>query len=257
MQAVGLITGASAGIGKALAHEHAKRGRDLVLVARRKEALEALAIELKDQYQISVSVIAKDLTAEGAVEAIYDSLKADGVEIDYLFNNAGFGGHGKFHERELAKDLSMIDLNIKAVVELAHRFSQDMVARGRGKILNVSSTAGFMPGPLQATYFATKAFVNSWSQALAEELRDSGVTVTALCPGAVATEFAQEADLSDTDLFKNAKTPEYTARRAYEAMEKGRLKIITEPSLAFQIKAVLPFVPMPTKLKMIRKLQEK
>ncbi|MEL6393456.1 MAG: SDR family NAD(P)-dependent oxidoreductase, partial [Bacteroidota bacterium] len=131
----------------------------------------------------------------------------------------------------------------------------DMVKRGRGKILNVSSTAGFMPGPLQATYFATKAFVNSWSQAINEELQGSGVSVTALCPGAVNTEFAEVANLDKADMFKNAKSAEYTAQKGYEAMEAKRLKVISEPSLNFAIKALFPFVPMRTKLKQVKKMQ--
>ncbi|MEO0787531.1 MAG: SDR family oxidoreductase [Bacteroidota bacterium] len=255
MKQAGLITGASAGIGRALAHEHAKRQRDVILVARRAEALQDLAKELEDQYGVQTMVVAKDLTAEGACKSIYDEVVAAGIELDYLFNNAGFGGHGNFHERDIQSDLKMVDLNINAVIELTHLFLQDMVKRGRGKILNVSSTAGFMPGPLQATYFATKAFVNSWSQAINEELQGSGVSVTALCPGAVNTEFAEVANLDKADMFKNAKSAEYTAQKGYEAMEAKRLKVISEPSLNFAIKALFPFVPMRTMLKQVKKMQ--
>lgn len=255
MTQAGLITGASAGIGKALAHEHAKRKRNVILVARRAEALQELAKELEDQHGVKTMVIAKDLTAEGACKSIYEEVVAAGIELDFLFNNAGFGGHGNFHERDIQSDLAMVDLNIKAVIELTHYFLQDMVKRGGGKILNVSSTAGFMPGPLQATYFATKAFVNSWSQAINEELQDTGVSVTALCPGAVNTEFAEVANLDKSELFKNAKSAEYTAQKGYEAMEAERLKVISEPSLNFAIKALFPFVPMRAKLKQVKKMQ--
>ena len=257
MQNTGLITGASSGIGRALAHEHAKRGRDVVIVARREKELNELAEELRSQYGVQVRVIVKDLTAREANQEIYDEIEAAGIDIDYLFNNAGYGGHGKFHERQLSKDLNMIDLNIKALVELTHLFLNDMVSRGKGKILQVSSTAGFMPGPLQATYFATKAFVNSFSQALDEEVREHGVTVTALCPGAVSTEFSEQANLEGTGVMQNAKTPEYTAKKGYDAMEAGKLKVITEPQLAFMINVGLSVMPMRSQLKMMRKMQEK
>lgn len=256
MQQTGLITGASSGIGRALAHEHAKRKRDLIIVARRAAELKTLAAELESTYGINVMVITKDLTAENACQEIYDEVKAAGVEVDYLFNNAGYGGYGKFHERKLASDLNMIDLNVKALVELTHLFLSDMVSRNRGKILNTSSTAGYMPGPLQAVYFATKSFVNSFTWAVAEEVSDTNVTLTTLNPGAVRTEFAQEANLEGSDLFKEAKTPEYTAEKGYAAMEAGKLDVITETGLKFMIKGGLPILPMRSQLKMIRKMQE-
>lgn len=257
MQNTALITGASAGIGKALAHQHASRNRDLIIVARREAELKELAKELNGKYGVEVKVIAKDLLAPNACQEIYDAVKADDIEVDYLFNNAGFGGHGKFHERALGKDLAMIDLNVKVLVELTHLFLQDMVARNRGWILQVSSTAGYMPGPLQATYFATKAFVNSFSWGIREELSDTNIVVSTLNPGAVRTEFAQEADLEDTDLFADAKTPEYTAQKAYEGLEAGKLEIITETRLKFMIKAGMKIIPISAQAKMIRKMQEK
>lgn len=257
MQQTALITGASSGIGRALTQEHARRKRDLVVVARREDELNELADELGRQYGVETRVIAKDLTAEGACQAIYDEVTAAGIQIDYLINNAGFGGHGKFHERELATDLKMIDLNVKALVELTHLFLGDMVSRGTGKILQVSSTAGYMPGPLQATYFATKAFVNSFTWAVAHEVRKTGVTLTTLNPGAVRTEFASTADLEDTELFQDAKTPEYTARRGYEAMEAGQLDEITETKLKVMIKGGLAILPMKNQLAMIEKMQRK
>lgn len=257
MKDAGLITGASSGIGRALAHEHAKRKRDVIIVARRENELEELANELRSQYGVEVLVKPADLTEQGAIEALHKDLKAAGVAIDYLFNNAGFGGHGKFHERDLGADLSMIDLNVRAVVELTHRFLGDMVGRGKGRILNTSSTAGYMPGPLQATYFATKAFVNSFTWAVAHEVRDTGVTLTTLNPGAVATEFSETADLDDTALFESAKSPEYTARRGYEAMEAGKLEEITEFGLKMTIKAGLAVMPLKMQLKTIEKMQQK
>ena len=257
MQQVGLITGASSGIGRALAHEHARRKRDLVIVARREGELQELAAELRSQYGVEVLVNAGDLTKEGFIDRLYRGLKNDGVVVDFLFNNAGYGGHGNFHEREIASDLNMIDLNVKAVVELTYRFLNDMVKRGSGRILNTSSTAGYMPGPLQAVYFATKAFVNSFTWAVAHEVRDTGVTLTTLNPGAVATEFSETADMADTDLFKDAKTPEYTAGRGYEAMEAGKLEEITEFGLKMMIKTGIPVMPLKTQMNIIGKMQAK
>lgn len=257
MQQVGLITGASSGIGRALAHEHASRKRDVIVVARRENELERLAEELRQNYGVEVRVKAGDLTEQGFIEKLHDELEAEGITVDYLFNNAGFGGHGKFHERKLGTDLSMVDLNVRAVVELTHRFLTSMVSRGRGRILNTSSTAGYMPGPLQAVYFATKAFVNSFTWAVAHEVKDTGVTLTTLNPGAVATEFGETADMDDTDMFKNAKTPEYTAKRGYAAMEAGELEEITEFGLKMTIKAGLPVMPLKTQLKTVAKMQSK
>ena len=154
-----LITGASSGIGKELARIHASKGGNLILVARRTEALEALKTELESTYGIQVNTFTQDLTQAHAAKKVYDFVNHSGLEVDYLMNNAGFGGHGVFIDRPLDKDLEMIQLNVSALVELTHLFLQDMKERGYGKILNTASTAGFLPGPLQATYFATKAFV--------------------------------------------------------------------------------------------------
>lgn len=257
MQQVGLITGASSGIGRALAHEHARRKRDLIVVARRENELLQLKAELEEKYDTEVRVMPRDLIADGAIPSLYGEITGTDIEVDYLFNNAGFGGHGNFYERDLATDLAMIDLNVKAVVELTHRFIGDMLRRGRGRILNTSSTAGYMAGPLQATYFATKAFVNSFTWAVAREVEGKGVTLTTLNPGAVATEFGEVADMDDTEMFQDAKSPEYTARLGYEAMEAGKLEVITETKLKVLIKAGLPVMPLKTQLNTIHKMQSK
>lgn len=257
MQHTALITGASSGIGRALAREHAQRGRDVVLLARRKNALEELAAELEQAYGVATHVIARDLTEPDTPAAVYQELLRERIEIDYLFNNAGFGGHGLFHEREWNKDLAMIEVNIVALTALTREFLPAMVTRRRGKILNTSSTAGFMPGPLQAVYYATKAYVNSFSQAIAEEVKAYGITVTALCPGPVDTEFAETADLEGTDMFKTAATPAQVAEQGYAAMEKGKLIEITDWKLAALINVGLPLIPRWTQLKLIRDRQEK
>ena len=178
--------------------------------------------------------------------------------MDILINNAGFGRQGEFVERSLEADLGMIDLNVKALVALTHLVADDMIEQGSGKILHVGSTAGFMLGPLQATYFATKAFVNSFSQALDEELRGKAVTSTVLAPGFVETEFAKAADLEDTGLVNgDGATAESVAQHGYDAMMAGKLVTINEFGLRFMINWLMPFMPHRMKLKMISKMQTK
>lgn len=257
MQQTGLVTGASSGIGRALAEEHAKKKRDLVVLARRKEELDDVKRELENKYGISVYVLAKDLNAPGACREVFDELKGEGITIDYLFNNAGFGGKGNFHEQEWEMIKGMIGLNITSLTELTHLFLPEMIKRGKGRILNTSSTAGFMPGPLQAVYFATKAYVNSFSNAVAYEVKDSGVTVTALCPGAVKTEFADTAGFNaDSEMFAQGKSAAYTAEKGYSAMEAGKLEVISEPSLKVMIKGAMPFLPKKVGMKMIYGMQK-
>ena len=249
-----LVTGASGGIGLELAREHARRGGDLILTARRGDVLDAIAAELRDAHGVAVDTVATDLgTADGFVTV---AAAADGRAVDVLMNNAGFGGRGLFLDRPLEDDLGMIDLNVKALVALTHRIGRDMRDRGRGRILNVASTAGMMPGPLQATYFATKAFVRSFSFALAEELDGTGVTVTALSPGYVETGFAARADLDGTQLTKRGKTPAQAAKVGYDAMMAGRLEAVNEPALAAASK-VMPLVPRRLLMRIVRKMQEK
>lgn len=252
-----LITGASNGIGLELAKIHAKQGGDLVLVARSADKLAQLAEELRSQYGVSVTVIAQDLAAPQAAQAVFAETERLGIQVDILMNNAGIGGHGRFFERELAKEQQMIQLNITALTELTHLYLQGMVARRRGKILNVSSTASFMPGPLQAVYYASKAYVTSFSQAVAEEVREFGVTVTALCPGAVATGFVDAGGLQDVDAWKNAKSAQSVAEYGYRMMEKGELVAFNEGKLKFALEWVIPLLPRKTVLKMSRTAMEK
>ncbi|MFC3874058.1 SDR family NAD(P)-dependent oxidoreductase [Neisseria musculi] len=256
MKHTALITGASNGIGLELARIHAERGGGLVLVARSQNKLEQLAQELRTQYGSNVTVIAQDLAAPQAAQAVFAQTEQAGIQVDILINNAGFGGHGRFFERELAKEQQMIQLNITALTELTHLYLQDMARRG-GKILNVSSTASFMPGPLQAVYYASKAYVTSFSQALAEEVREFGVTVTALCPGAVATGFVDAGGLQDVGAWKNAKSAQSVAEYGYRAMEKGELVAFNEGKLKFALEWIIPLLPRKTVLKMSRKAMEK
>ncbi len=250
-----LITGASAGIGREFALYHAEKGGDLIITARRGAELSALKVEIEAAHKVTVTTIPLDLGTPNGAQQLYDATK--GQRIDILINNAGFGGHGEFINRDLADDLAMIDLNVKSLVALTHMVARDMVAQGGGKILNVSSTASYLPGPLQATYFATKAYVSSFSQALAEELKDKGVTVTALEPGYVETEFAVRADLEGTNLTKSGATPRSVAKFGYDAMRRGELRAVNDGKLRFALNWLIPFLPRWSVLKMTRKMQEK
>lgn len=257
MKNTALITGASSGIGRDLARIHAQQGGDLVIVARRGDALNELKLELEDKHGVSVVCIAADITESGAITRIYDQLSEQQIELDVLINNAGCGGHGLFHERPWQQDEKMIELNVTALCEMTHTFVPGMVARKKGRILNVASTAGMLPGPLQAVYYATKAFVLSFSQAIAEELRESNVTATALCPGPVATEFVERADLDGVDTFKNAVPSMKVARLGYKAMMNGRLVVIDDRKLSLMLNWIIPLLPRWTVLRASRKTMEK
>lgn len=256
MSNTALITGASSGIGREFARYHAAKGGDLIITARRAAELDALKSELETAHGVSVTTVALDLGAASGPAALYAAIK--GQRVDILINNAGFGGHGDFIERDLDTDLAMIDLNVKSLVALTHMVANDMVAQGGGKILNVSSTAAYLPGPLQATYFATKAYVSSFSQALDAEVRAKGVTVTALEPGYVATEFAAAANLEGTQLAaQKGSTPAQVAKFGYDAMRRGELRAINEGRLRFMLNWVMPWLPRRTALNMIKKMQTK
>ena len=252
-----LITGASGGIGEELARYHAANGGDLVLVARSEDKLNKLQAELEASHPIKVMVIVADLARPEAAEQIFAATEDGGLQIDLLINNAGFGGHGKFHERELEKDQAMMQVNVVSLVSLTHLYLQGMVQRKSGKILHVASTAAFLPGPLQAVYYATKSFVVSFSQALAQELEGTGVTSTALCPGAVDTGFVAAGDLQDIKVWDKAKSAESVARCGYEAMLSGDLVKINEKGLHFMLNWVVPFLPRKTVLKISQQAMEK
>jgi uncharacterized protein len=253
-----LVTGASVGIGKALANYHASQGGDVIIVARRAEALAAVKQEIEQKHKVKVHAIAEDVgTPEGATR-LYNTINSRGLKVDYLINNAGMGYHGLFHEADLAKNLAMIDLNIKALMTLTHHVMKDMIARREGKILHVGSTAGMIPGPFQATYHATKAFVNSFSLALAEELKDKGVTSSVLTPGPVATEFFERADMTGAKGLKGPiPTAESVAKIGYDGMMQGKLVIFNDSKLKFMLSWVLPFLPYRQVLKMARDFGEK
>lgn len=224
-----LITGASSGLGLDFADLFAKDGHSLILVARRKDRLEQVATRLRSTYpKIQVDIVNMDLGSPGAGRALFDKVKSKTISVDYLVNNAGFGNSGSFKDQPLNKELQMIDLNVRAVVELAHLFLPDMLKKKSGRILNVGSTAGFQPGPYMSTYYATKAFVNSFSEGLHEELRGTGVTCTVLAPGATATEFASAANMNESRLFKSGSvaSSKQVARFGYNSMLAGRTIVV-------------------------------
>ncbi|MFQ5478133.1 MAG: SDR family NAD(P)-dependent oxidoreductase [Candidatus Binatia bacterium] len=239
-----LVTGASSGIGLEFARLLAEDGYSLVLVARREERLRELAAELGGQSGVPARVIARDLAVAGAARAVFDELQSNGVEVDVLVNNAGFGFVGDFTELELRGQLDMVQVNVTALTELTHLFARTMVSRGEGAVLNVASTAAFQAGPTMAVYYATKAYVLSFSEALADELRGTGVSVTALCPGPVETGFQATAKVENARLFKfagmmDART---VAKAGYAAMKKGRTIVVPglQNWLGTQAPRVLP-----------------
>jgi len=258
MAKTALITGASSGIGAEFARLHARKGGDVVLTARSADALRALASELEEAHGITAHVFAADLGAADGTRTLIDQITSADLQIDVLINNAGFGGQGRHIDRALEDELGMIDLNVKALVALSHHFGREMAARGQGRILNVSSTAGFMPGPLQAVYFATKAFVSSFSQALDHELRPKGVTVTVLAPGYVETGFADRAGLQGTNLVKGGgRTPASVAKHGYEAMTRGALLTVNEAPLGVMVNWLIPLLPRRALLALVERMQRK
>lgn len=254
---VALITGASSGIGMELARIHAERGGSLVIVARNEAKLRKLASELEEAHSVAVTVIAKDLTQPNAAAEIHEAVCGAGIQVDYLINNAGFGGRGKFHERDWADDLAMINLNVVALTDLTRRFLPEMVGRNAGKVLNVSSTAALMPGPLQAVYYATKAYVTFFSNAVAEELHDTDVSVTALMPGATETEFARTSGMDKTKLFAQTASARVVAEAGYDGMLAGKLDVIAGITFGQRMMlATVPFAPKKMLLKQIREMQQ-
>jgi short-subunit dehydrogenase len=225
---VALVTGASAGIGLDIARVLARRGHDLALAARRRDVLERVAAELASAHGVRVAVCEIDLAEDGAPARLVDELASRGLAVDVLVNNAGFGAYGEFKDTDLAAEQRMIAVNVTALVALTKLCLPAMLAANRGRILNVSSVAGFLPGPRMSVYYATKAFVTSFSEALAEELRHTGVRVTALCPGGTATEFQAVAGVPASRLKRAAMmTSIEVAEAGVDAMLAGRRIVVT------------------------------
>jgi uncharacterized protein len=219
-----LITGASSGIGDAFARELGRRGMHLVLVARSSDRLHALAKELVDYHRCQVQVIVADLTLEGTAGRIQSQVEERGLQVDVLINCAGFGTHGQFEMLDPLRDRQQVMVDVAAVVDLAHAFVPGMVARAAGAIINVASTAAFQPLPYMPVYGASKAFVLSFSEALAEEVRGRGVRVVALCPGATETAFFDVAG-QDTSVGRR-RTPQQVVSTGLRALETGKSVVV-------------------------------
>jgi short-subunit dehydrogenase len=224
-----LITGASSGIGYELAKLFAKDKVDLLLVARNRTRIQQVADELTQQFGVSARALALDLTLPDAPQEVFHGCQRAGIAIDTLVNNAGFGRFGSFDELSWEESLGQIQLNITALTHLTKLFLSPMLERRAGRIMNVASTAGFQPGPLMAVYYATKAYVISFSEALANELDGTGVSVTCFCPGATDTNFQKRAHLEDSRLFKQmgAMQVKDVARHGYDGMMKGKTLVIS------------------------------
>lgn len=218
-----LITGGSVGIGGALADVFAEHGHDLILVARNREKLEARAADVRKRFGVHVTCLPDDLTDTAAPARLHQAVTDGKLDVHYLVNNAGIGLYGKFATTDLSAELRMIQLNVTAVVDLTKRFLPSMIARGSGRILNVASTAAFVPGPWMSVYYATKAFLLSFSEAINYELTPNGITVTTLCPGPTESEFKVRAGSQRSRLFEAfVMDAPRVARVGYEAMMKGK-----------------------------------
>lgn len=258
MKNTALITGASNGIGLELARIHASTGKDLVLVARSADKLNRLKTELESKYQVEVLTISKDLSLKEAPQQIFDELQQQDIQVEYLINNAGFGDYGFFHESSWEKEEQMIDLNMKSLTHLTRLFLPEMVKRRSGRIMNVASTAAFQPGPLMAIYYATKHYVLAFSEAIANEVKDYSVTVTALCPGPTESGFQKVAAMEDSKLVNGVKMPTSAevAEYGYQSMLKGKVVAIHGRANSLMAKSV-GFLPRNLVTNMVRKLQDK
>lgn len=256
MNKTALITGSSNGIGYELAKIHAEKSDNLVLVARSKSKLEEFKKELQVKYKVQVYTIGKDLSIPGSAREVYDELKQQNISVDYLINNAGFGDFGLFADSDWNKQEQMINLNITALTHFTRLWLPDMIKRGSGKIMNLASTAAFQPGPMMAVYFATKAFVLSFSEAINCEVRDKGITVTALCPGSTESGFHARVSGESRPVKKRKKpSSKVVAEYGYRAMMKG--KTVAIHGLMNTIMATsVRFIPRFLIVKTVRKIQE-
>jgi len=228
MDKTALITGASAGIGHELSKIFARHGYHLVLVSRNRQRLETLAGEIEENSRVRAAVIAKDLSESSAPQALYDELLARKIDIHVLVNNAGFGTNGKFTDFSVDAHSRLIQLNIASLTILCKLFGTDMVRKRSGKILNVASTAAFQPGPFMSTYYASKAYVLMFSEALHSELSGDGVGVTTLCPGPTKTEFFQRNEMTGTKLSSSPHImkPADVARAGFEGLMRGKRVVV-------------------------------
>jgi short-subunit dehydrogenase len=252
-----LVTGASGGIGEELARLFAADGHDLVLVARSEDKLSRLAEELKGKHGVAAHVLAADLSRAEAAGEIFDALLTTGISVDALVNNAGIGSYGLFAETDLKQELDLLQINIVALTHLTKLFLPSMLSRRRGYVCNVASTAAFQPGPLMAVYYASKAYVLSFSEALANECEGTGVFVSALCPGPTETGFVVAAGMQDSKLFdRGAMTARAVALEGYRGMFAGKTIVIPGLRNALVARAV-GMMPRGMVTKVVRGIQER
>ena len=251
-----LITGATSGIGEQFANLLALEKYNLFLTGRREDKLKALKKELENKYGINVDYYALDLNEDKAAIKLYDEIKSREIEIDYLINNAGFGQYGPFGEEDLEIDLKMINLNNTVLVSLTYLFLKDMKKNKHGAILNVGSIASFFPGPYMSLYYATKAFVLSFSRALKEEVKDDGIVVSCLCPGPLKTSFAKVAGASDTLIFgkNNEDKVRKTAAYGLNLVKKQRAFVLYGLNNNLAV-FVMHLIPSPFDTKIIKRVQ--
>jgi short-subunit dehydrogenase len=252
-----LVTGASAGIGRELAKLLAADGYDLVLVARRADELHALAGELSKAHGITAHVLPADLADPAASGKLFDEVTAKGLTVEVLVNNAGFGLLGPFAAADLGRTLALVQVNVVALTHLTGLFLPGMVQRRRGRVLNVGSTAAFQPGPLMAVYYATKAYVLSFSEALSKELEGTGVTVTCLCPGPTTTEFGGVSGMAETVFFRgpNVMAVGPVAAAGYRGLMRGKRLVV--PGLMNRLLVTAGrFVPRGVLLGIVKRFQE-
>jgi short-subunit dehydrogenase len=253
-----LITGASSGIGLDFARLFAEGGYDVVLVARTESKLKTLADELSSKHGVRALAVAADLADPAAPGRLMERLKAEGVQVEVLVNNAGYASYGAFAETDLDAELKMIQVNISALTALTKAVLPGMLARKSGRILNVASTAAFQPGPLMAVYYATKAYVLSFSEALANETQGTGVSVTCLCPGPTKTGFQERAKMEESKLVKGKEIMDSgtVARAGYEALHRGQALII--PGFMNKVMAQsVRFLPRSAITSLVRKVQDR
>ena len=252
-----LITGATSGIGYELAKLFAKDGYNLVIVARNQQELDNKATELSAEYGVGVITVARDLSIDNAGFEVYDEVKAKGITVNVLVNNAAQGQYGKFVETDIQRELEMIRLNIIGYLVLTKQFLKDMVARNEGKILQVASIGGKLPGPMQSVYHATKAFIVSHADALVNELKDTDVTITSLMPGPTDTDFFNKAGMENTKMVQEGSLsdPAKVAKDGYDALMKGKDYVISGIKNKLQV-ASADVMPDSVAAKQVEKLME-
>ena len=258
MPITALITGASSGIGRELAIIHAQNGHNLVLIARRKDRLKKLKKELEEKYETKVVLFSIDLSEEDAPEQIFRFTEKHKINIDFLINNAGVGDYGFFHNSDWKRQKSMLNLNIKTLTHLTHLYLPGMIKKDRAYIMNVASTAAFQPGPLMSVYYASKHYVLAFSEALANELSDTAVTVTTLCPGPTESEFQQKANMQKSKLFDlmPVASSKDVAEYGFKAMLNGKRVAVYGAGNKFLAKVVGLF-PRNMVTAIARRIQER